>query len=177
MSDVKNPIIGYADTYRAMSRQGAQTVDIWSVITDLERNMAPLMGAALSEVSALREELADYRRRVTNVNSQLAAASFELSETREAYLNQTCRLTAAEQRNAELVDLLGELTPYETYMAATLFQRILAALKPTESVSDVCTSCDGSGEYIDAIGDWRGYCSCPAGVELKNKPTESGASE
>lgn len=29
-----------------------------------------------------------------------------------------------------------------------------------------CTSCDGSGEYIDAIGDWRGYCSCPAGTVL-----------
>ena len=35
--------------------------------------------------------------------------------------------------------------------------------------NDKCTSCDGSGEYIDAIGDWRGYCSCAAGVELKNK--------
>lgn len=33
-----------------------------------------------------------------------------------------------------------------------------------------CTSCDGSGEFVDAIGDWRGYCSCPAGVELKNRP-------
>lgn len=32
-----------------------------------------------------------------------------------------------------------------------------------------CTSCDGSGEYIDAIGDWRGYCSCLAGVVAKNR--------
>ena len=30
-----------------------------------------------------------------------------------------------------------------------------------------CTSCDGSGEYTDAIGDWRGYCTCPAGVEAE----------
>lgn len=30
-----------------------------------------------------------------------------------------------------------------------------------------CTSCDGSGEYTDAIGCWRGYCSCPAGIEAK----------
>ena len=36
--------------------------------------------------------------------------------------------------------------------------------------ADKCTSCDGSGEYIDAIGDWRGYCVCPAGVALENKP-------
>lgn len=30
-----------------------------------------------------------------------------------------------------------------------------------------CTSCDGSGEYTDAIGDWRGYCRCPSGVEAE----------
>ncbi|CAB4149769.1 hypothetical protein UFOVP555_29 [uncultured Caudovirales phage] len=34
-------------------------------------------------------------------------------------------------------------------------------------VAGACTFCDGSGEYIDAIGDWRGYCTCPAGVEAK----------
>ncbi|MCP2076381.1 UNVERIFIED_ORG: hypothetical protein J2Y77_005817 [Pseudomonas lini] len=39
-----------------------------------------------------------------------------------------------------------------------------------------CTSCDGSGDLIDAIGDWRGYCSCPAGVELKARtaPADAG---
>ena len=30
-----------------------------------------------------------------------------------------------------------------------------------------CTSCYGSGEYTDAIGDWRGYCTCPSGVEAE----------
>lgn len=37
-----NPVLGYADSYRAMARQGVETVSIWSVITDLERNIAPL---------------------------------------------------------------------------------------------------------------------------------------
>ena len=37
-----NPVLGYADSYRAMARQGVKTVSIWSVITDLERNIAPL---------------------------------------------------------------------------------------------------------------------------------------
>ena len=37
--------------------------------------------------------------------------------------------------------------------------------------ADRCTSCDGSGEYIDALGDWRGYCSCAAGVALESKPS------
>jgi hypothetical protein len=43
-------------------------------------------------------------------------------------------------------------------------------LKGGQGEPVACTSCDGSGEYIDAIGDWRGYCSCPAGIALKNKP-------
>lgn len=38
--------------------------------------------------------------------------------------------------------------------------------EPVASES-ACTSCDGSGEYTDAIGDWRGYCTCPAGVEAE----------
>lgn len=40
-----------------------------------------------------------------------------------------------------------------------------------------CTSCDGSGEYIDALGDWRGYCSCPPGVELKEKHAQTATAK
>ena len=36
-----------------------------------------------------------------------------------------------------------------------------------EAHESECTSCDGSGEYTDAIGDWRGYCTCPAGVDAE----------
>lgn len=43
--------------------------------------------------------------------------------------------------------------------------------------ADKCTSCDGSGEYIDAIGDWRGYCVCPAGVALENEPADQPQGE
>jgi hypothetical protein len=44
-----------------------------------------------------------------------------------------------------------------------------------EPVAVECTSCDGSGEYIDAIGDWRGYCSCSAGVTLKERTSTSSS--
>lgn len=33
-----------------------------------------------------------------------------------------------------------------------------------------CTSCDDSGDLTDLTGEWRGYCVCPIGVALKNKP-------
>lgn len=39
---VRNPVLAYADSYRDMSKQGVESVPIWSVITDLERNIAPL---------------------------------------------------------------------------------------------------------------------------------------
>lgn len=37
-----NPVLAYADSYRDMAKQGVESVTIWSVITDLERNIAPL---------------------------------------------------------------------------------------------------------------------------------------
>ncbi|EPJ5401306.1 hypothetical protein WI928_002722 [Klebsiella aerogenes] len=39
---VRNPVLSYADSYRDMAKQGVESVPIWSVITDLERNIAPL---------------------------------------------------------------------------------------------------------------------------------------
>ncbi len=38
----RNPMLAYADSYRDMAKQGVESVPIWSVITDLERNIAPL---------------------------------------------------------------------------------------------------------------------------------------
>ena len=38
----RNPVLAYADSYRDMAKQGFESVPIWSVITDLERNIAPL---------------------------------------------------------------------------------------------------------------------------------------
>ncbi|EPC3761933.1 DUF551 domain-containing protein [Klebsiella michiganensis] len=40
--EVRNPVLAYADSYRDMAKQGVESVPIWSVITDLERNIAPL---------------------------------------------------------------------------------------------------------------------------------------
>jgi hypothetical protein len=38
----RNPVLAYADSYRDMAKQGVESVPIWSVITDLERNISPL---------------------------------------------------------------------------------------------------------------------------------------
>ncbi|HBX8305125.1 TPA: DUF551 domain-containing protein [Klebsiella pneumoniae] len=60
----RNPVLAYADSYRDMAKQGVESVPIWSVITDLERNIAPLYRHAQpapvslteAQVAALEEE-------------------------------------------------------------------------------------------------------------------------
>lgn len=41
----RNPVLAYADSYRDMAKQGVESIPVWSVITDLERNIAPLYTA------------------------------------------------------------------------------------------------------------------------------------
>lgn len=41
----RNPVLVYADSYRDMAKQGVESIPVWSVITDLERNIAPLYAA------------------------------------------------------------------------------------------------------------------------------------
>ncbi|MCU3302076.1 hypothetical protein N8U73_19350 [Enterobacter hormaechei subsp. hoffmannii] len=47
----RNPVLAYADSYRDMAKQGIESIPVWSVITDLERNIAPLYAALPAPVS------------------------------------------------------------------------------------------------------------------------------
>lgn len=47
----RNPVQAYADSYRDMAKQGVESIPVWSVITDLERNIAPLYTAQPAAVS------------------------------------------------------------------------------------------------------------------------------
>ncbi len=48
----RNPVLAYADSYRDMAKQGVESVPIWSVITDIERNIAPLYRHAQQPVDS-----------------------------------------------------------------------------------------------------------------------------
>ncbi|HHA0055122.1 TPA: hypothetical protein ACOEVN_003480 [Klebsiella pneumoniae] len=68
----RNPVLAYADSYRDMAKQGVDSVPIWNVITDLERNIAPLYRhaqkpvvpqdvlEALQKVARIRLDLNDF---------------------------------------------------------------------------------------------------------------------
>ncbi|HBM9966948.1 hypothetical protein ACJBF7_07550 [Enterobacter sp. 04-C-01-SI_S15] len=47
----RNPVLAYADSYRDMANQGVESIPVWSVITDLERNIAPLFTATPAPIS------------------------------------------------------------------------------------------------------------------------------
>ncbi|WP_418721908.1 DUF551 domain-containing protein [Enterobacter hormaechei] len=47
----RNPVLAYADNYRDMAKHGVESIPVWSVITDLERNIAPLYIAHPAPVS------------------------------------------------------------------------------------------------------------------------------
>ncbi|WP_233176668.1 DUF551 domain-containing protein [Enterobacter hormaechei] len=47
----RNPVLAYADSYRDMANQGVESIPVWSVITDLERNIAPLFTAPTAPIS------------------------------------------------------------------------------------------------------------------------------
>ena len=58
----RNPVLAYADSYRDMAKQGVESVPIWSVITDIERNIAPLYRHAqpVPERDQVRSEHAEW---------------------------------------------------------------------------------------------------------------------
>ena len=77
----RNPVLGYADSYRDMAKQGVESVPIWSVITDLERNIAPLYRHA-QPVPRVPDGYVMVPMRLTAENGAKGALSGEFSETK-----------------------------------------------------------------------------------------------
>nr|WP_268011990.1 hypothetical protein [Klebsiella michiganensis] len=99
---VRNPVLSYADSYRDMAKQGVESVPIWSVITDLERNIAPLYRhaqqpvvpqdvlEALQKVARIRLDLNDFdgdRRGIADCLGDAEEALIEVVNRRAAMLH------------------------------------------------------------------------------------------
>lgn len=98
----RNPVLAYADSYRDMAKQGVESVPIWSVITDLERNIAPLYRHAqlapvvpddvldaLQKVARIRLDLNDFdgdRRGIADCLCDAEEALIEVVNRRAAML-------------------------------------------------------------------------------------------
>ncbi|GKM29973.1 hypothetical protein NUBL21996_35260 [Klebsiella pneumoniae] len=98
----RNPVLAYADSYRDMAKQGVESVPIWSVITDLERNIAPLYRhaqpapvvpddvlGALQKVARIRLDMNDFdgdRRGIADCLCDAEEALIEVVNRRAAML-------------------------------------------------------------------------------------------
>lgn len=108
----RNPVLAYADSYRDMAKQGVESVPIWSVITDLERNIAPLYRhaqpvpvvpddvlAALRKVARIRLDLNDFdgdRRGIADCLGDAEEALIEVVNRRAAMLAAAPQLPGSE---------------------------------------------------------------------------------
>ncbi len=72
----RNPVLAYADSYRDMAKQGVESVPIWSVITDLERNIAPLYRHA-RPAPVVPKEMTPEMMRAVQLHSELGAYAAE----------------------------------------------------------------------------------------------------
>ncbi|MEG1251635.1 MAG: hypothetical protein RSE37_23655, partial [Citrobacter sp.] len=64
----RNPVLAYADSYRDMAERGVESIPVWSVITDLERNIAPLYTAPPAPV--VPEELLSAMEEVLRISDR-----------------------------------------------------------------------------------------------------------
>ncbi|HHY1018836.1 TPA: hypothetical protein ACVY19_006344, partial [Klebsiella michiganensis] len=76
----RNPVLAYADSYRDMAKQGVESVPIWSVITDLERNIAPLYRHAQPVPVVPENCVTAEHRRVIEMLLSVCGAAFELAD-------------------------------------------------------------------------------------------------
>lgn len=60
----RNPVLAYADSYRDMAKRGVESIPVWSVITDLERNIVPLYTAPPAPIVPLSITLPDTSSKV-----------------------------------------------------------------------------------------------------------------
>lgn len=90
----RNPVLAYADSYRDMAKQGVESVPIWSVITDIERNIAPLYHHA-QPAPVVPEEwtIADAVKFCKETGRQDAGAAMDAWNTCRAAMLQAGTLT------------------------------------------------------------------------------------
>ncbi|WP_373879227.1 hypothetical protein AAHY02_06800 [Klebsiella variicola subsp. variicola] len=144
----RNPVLAYADSYRDMAKQGLESVPIWSVITDLERNIAPLyrhaQPAPTCESITITDDMA-YAFHHALTDSMIGADDVEEIKTglRAVLANLTAPVVSAEYPDRLPCSVLlepglrfGKGIKTSTMLAAlarrAVYESDMAALSPEE---------------------------------------------
>ncbi|EWF53084.1 hypothetical protein L393_00847 [Klebsiella pneumoniae MGH 47] len=174
----RNPVLAYADSYRDMAKQGVDSVPIWSVITDLERNIAPLyrhaQPAPTCESITVTDDMA-YAFHHALTDSMIGADDVEEIKTglRAVFANLTAPVVSAEYPDRLPCSVLlepglrfGKGIKTSTMLAAlarrVVYESDMAALSPEERA-----------EFQAGIEDFKALiaqpapvapvCTCPSG--------------
>ncbi|WP_407066544.1 DUF551 domain-containing protein [Klebsiella pneumoniae] len=111
----RNPVLGYADSYRDMAKQGVESVPIWSVITDLERNIAPLYRHAQPAPVAPEEMTPQQASR--SYGGEVRGYRAGWNACRAAMLQELKKSAGTEEicRSDENVQVLHTKSPAQSY--------------------------------------------------------------
>lgn len=142
----RNPVLAYADSYRDMAKQGVESVPIWSVITDLERNIAPLYRHA-QPVTVVPE---DVRQALSIMDDEIIAElDAEESACRAAMLAAAQHDTPALNSLQSVDSVTGGWIPVSERMPdENAEQQVLACFKG----GDISTLYYFEGRWDDAYG-------------------------
>lgn len=168
------------------TRSDAAVIDRLNTVVEQQKNLIASLRAELREshsITTIPDGYCVMPRRLTAENGAKALLIGEF----KVHVTQECRECAEldePDENCEICDGEGEYCQHHTIswdQIKFIYSKAVEGLADHEEngapAAVECTSCDGSGEYIDAIGDWRGYCSCSAGIELKNRPAVGATEE
>lgn len=115
----------------------------------------------------------ELRVHVTQLQAEVERLEEQACISGKNMLDQWNRANALQSELTKARELIGDLRAdtQSGYLKAVqaLHNWANQSAPADKGQGEECTSCDGSGEYTDAIGDWRGYCSCPAGAALKKR--------
>ncbi|HCD8860567.1 TPA: hypothetical protein NF036_004451 [Escherichia coli] len=138
----RNPVLAYADSYRDMAKRGVESIPVWSVITDLERNIAPLYTAPTAQVVPTFDEWLAIRG-----NKPLGWVKDAMRESYDA-----CRAAMLQADNSPVTQDGYVLVP-KKLTAENGAKRVLSGeFSETKFINcpgcfgdDDCETCDGSG--------------------------------
>ncbi|EOV9740640.1 hypothetical protein ACOSP8_001427 [Enterobacter hormaechei] len=158
----RNPVLAYADSYRDMANQGVESIPVWSVITDLERNIAPLFTAPPAPVSVPDE--------ATPENIEILASTFAPRGVTYQWDRDECNAAADSWNACHAAMLQGADQPQiaqqniPEIIPATQFKPVADLYGLTSPTGDETSFTFDAVEARDFIdGGW----SCQEYVELE----------
>ncbi|WP_228730202.1 hypothetical protein [Klebsiella grimontii] len=183
----RNPVLAYADSYRDMEKQGVESVPIWSVITDLERNIAPLYRHAQQPVvpdntqhfdtialETAEEIMCDVNRRHEFLGGEIQLLSriqCRIDDACRAAMLQESQKSAGESNNCRSCENVQDLQAGNSPVITGAEQRIADAVELLKKAAPAMLA-DNSGPNGPLAGRLKSPVIPEGYVMVPKEPTE-----